>query len=443
MTTKSLTELGLSSADLAAIGKLSETGMTPDQISDAVEKIHSVQSSASEIDSSVSKKQMVLPKALISKGKDVFTFDTLDGATFYPLDSSAVYTIKNESYFDGVSLLELKDTISRTTNITIPCDLSLMNIDSLSFYLWVESLSKIGNITIDLSTSISSFANRCSIVLRNHLTPLSNHWNNIRLRLSDFTFTGTCTNKSFIKAIRITTSSAASQTPWVKFGGIKANVKPRTAITFSFDDGFMTDFTVVHQKLKDRGFKFIAYIISNTIGTSLGGQRMTLQECKQILQDGSYIGLHSSPVYTNISLEEVDTLISSHLNYILDNDLKNKGMYHLSYPHGAYNDSIIEVLKKYNILSARTTNLRPQQSPVEDLYKIKLGLSLFDTLQENIDVLESLIAKGGLINIYSHELLGSKAEVFNQFVDYIYENHKEKVTSIPEWVEDYETGAYI
>ena len=55
MTTKSLTELGLSSADLAAIGKLSEKNMTPDEIANAIEKIKNVNSSADEINKAVNK----------------------------------------------------------------------------------------------------------------------------------------------------------------------------------------------------------------------------------------------------------------------------------------------------------------------------------------------------------------------------------------------------
>ena len=51
MSKVTLEQLGLGADDLAAIGKLSESGMTPDQIADAIKKIHDMNSSASEIDS--------------------------------------------------------------------------------------------------------------------------------------------------------------------------------------------------------------------------------------------------------------------------------------------------------------------------------------------------------------------------------------------------------
>ena len=53
MSKVTLQELGLGADDLAAIGKLSESGMTPIQIADAIKKIHDVSSSANEIDAVV------------------------------------------------------------------------------------------------------------------------------------------------------------------------------------------------------------------------------------------------------------------------------------------------------------------------------------------------------------------------------------------------------
>lgn len=453
MTTKSLTELGLSSADLAAIGKLSEKGMTPNEIADGIKKAHSIKKSAVEIDKSVDKKQMVLPKALIYKGKDIFNFNTLDGAAFFPVESSVVYSVLSESFFDGANVIELKDTVTRASSVTIPCDLSFMGLDYISLYVWADDHANFGNLTLEFSTHASNYANSCSIVLKNRFTPLPNHWNNIRIPINDLIFKGTANNQSLMKSFRLTTNSLAGKTNWIKFGGLKANAKPRTAITFSFDDSFETDFSVAHQKLKSVGFPFITYTISNLVGTSFGGQRLSISQLKQIIDEGSFVGLHQTSLASNFAeatLAEVDTMISECLKFLIDNGLENKGMYHLAYPHGAYNEDVIKVLKRYNVKSARTTNLKPQQSPVEDLYKLKLGIQLSQTLQENISKLENCIKYGGLINIYGHKMTGQHSviddispEVFNAFVDYIYENYRHMVTSIPQWVEDYETGCII
>lgn len=68
------------------------------------------------------------------------------------------------------------------------------------------------------------------------------------------------------------------------------------------------------------------------------------------------------------------------------------------------------------------------------------------TLQENIDLLESRIKLGGLVNVYAHPIYEGRTvtpEVFEQFVDYIDTNYRRYVTTIPQWCKDYESGTII
>ena len=93
MARVTLGELGLGADDLAAIGKLSEKGMTPEQIADAVEqahlskdaigKIEGLNSSASEIDGVIqrSKNTLILLGDSITAGNtsnspDIVTITT-------------------------------------------------------------------------------------------------------------------------------------------------------------------------------------------------------------------------------------------------------------------------------------------------------------------------------------------------------------------------------
>lgn len=411
-------------------------------------------SSASEIDGAVSKKQIVLPKALISKGKDVVKFNTLTGAIFQPSEKSSVYSIGSIPFFDGDSYIELKETVSATSSIILPCDISLLGMEYISFYVWADDWNNFGNVVLELSVNGgSNFFNKLSAVLKTKTTALPNHWNNLRIPISEFVLSGTATHQSDVKSIRISTNSISGKIPNVKFGGLKADVKPRTAITFSFDDGMYSDYMVVMPKLNSYGFKFTTFIISSLIGTSFGGVRLTLAQLREILENGNYIGVHGTSITTNwvstATLVQAESHIKDCLKYIVDNGLSNDGMHYAAYPMGEYNDDIIALLKKYNFKGARTTDLKTQNSPVEDLFKLKLGFVLYPTLQENIDALESRLLKGGLINIYQHEISASSVndpispEVFNDFIDYIHQHYKHLVTSIPEWVEDYETGAYI
>lgn len=445
---------GSSYDDTEIKNKLSELQEYFSVNADKLSDLFTLKSSSLDIDYSVNRKQIVLPKALISKGKDIVKFNTLAGAIFQPGEKSSVYSIGNTPFFDGDSYIELKEIVSATSSIILPCDFSLLGSKFISIYVWVDDWYNFSNITLELSINGgSNFYDKLSILLKTKTTVLPNHWNNIKIPISDFVLAGSATYQSDIKSIRLSTNNVSGKIPNIKFGGLKLDVKSRTAITFSFDDAMYSDYTVVMPKLNSYGFKFTTFIISSLIGTNFGGLRLTLPQLQEILSNGNYIGVHGTSVTTNwvstATLAQAESHIKDCLKYIIDNGLSNDGMHYAAYPMGEYNDDIIALLKKYNFKGARTTDSRTQNSPVEDLFKLKLGFELYPTLQENIDALEDKILKGGLINLYQHEISASSVtgpispEVFNQFVDYIYQHHRHLVTSIPDWVNDYETGVFV
>lgn len=427
-----------------------QTEMSPEQMNDFA----TLRSKAFDIDK-ITNVKTVAPKNVIQKGRDIVSFDDLSNAIFSPAETSSVYSVANESFFDGNSYIELNDTTAgRTSQLIMPCDFSLLGADHISFYVWADDYGNFGNIVLELGVNGgTNFFDKLAIILKTKMTALPNHWNNIRIPISDFALSGSATTQSNIKSIRITTDGLSGKNSNVRFGGLKVNAKPQTAITFTFDDAMATDYTVVKPKLNSLGFKFTTYIISDLIGTSFGGLRLTKAQLEEILADGNYIGVHGTTVTTNwvstATIEQAEQHIHDCLKYIIDNGLSNEGMYHVAYPMGEYNDDVIALLKKYNFKSARTTDLRTQNMPVEDLYKLKLGFVMAETLQENIDLLEDKISKGGLINIYQHEISSESVndpispEVFNQFIDYIYENHRDLVTTIPERVNSYENGTLV
>lgn len=383
---------------------------------------------------------------------DIVDFSTLNNVVFSPVESSIVYSVVNESFFGGDNYIKLNDTTAgRTSNIIIPCNFSLLGATHISFYVWADEYANFGNVVLELGLNGgTSFFNKLSYVCKTKMTALPNHWNNIRIPISDLTLTGTATTQSNIKSIRITADGIAGKNSNIRYGGLKLTAKQKTAITFTFDDGMYSDYTVVMPKLNSYGFKFTTFIISSLIGSSFGGARLTLAQLQEILENGNYIGVHGTSLTTNwvstATLAQAEQHIYNCLKYIIDNGLSNEGMHHAAYPMGEYNDDIIDLLKKYNFKSARTTNLKPQNMPVESLYKLKLGFVMAETLEENIALLEDRISKGGLINIYQHEISTDSVndpispEVFNAFIDYIYQNYRELVTTIPEWVNSYENG---
>lgn len=414
---------------------------------DAIEKINGLQSSARKIDDSVAKKQIVLPKALISNGENIFIPTSLSGITSADISKMTYNSLPTIFGSGSVDIVETVVGDNVYMILAIP-PRTMMDNDFYNILLWADNYSNFGNIEIQFGTD-TNFYNYYGKTLKTLMNTKPSEWNNISFRFSDMTKTGTINVDTTINYIRVIFYGVASKLVNCKFGGIRKAMKPRTAITFSFDDINQTDYTVAYEKLKSVGFNAISYVISEEVGTVVGDgtlPRLTMAQMQEMHSNGWYFGIHGKDYFnwvTESTLAEAEVRIKDCKKWLYNNGFLGDGIKHCAYPHGEYNDNIITLLKKYGIKYARTTNLWSQLSPVEDIYKLKLGIALVEDLQTNINELERLVAKGGLINIYAHELYGTKATNFNLFIDYINTNYRKYVTTIPEWCDDYETGTII
>lgn len=418
-------------------------------------ELSKINSSASEIDDNVAKKQIVLPKALISAGESLFIPSSLTGIVTSTGDEAKIAYESASTIFGSGSVVLTETLAASGLSITFPISpMTLLDDDFYNILLWADNYSNYGNIEVKFGAD-TNFYSYYGKTLKAQMNTKPKEWNNIALKFSDMTKTGTITSGTTINYIQILVYGAASKFLNVKFGGIKKGMKPRTAITFSFDDINQTDYTVAFQKLKSVGFNAITYVISEEVGTTVGTNpvlpRLTLAQMQEMRDYGWYFGIHGKDYFnwvTESTIAEAETRIRNCKQWLYDNGFIGKGLKHCAYPHGEYNDAIINLLKKYGIKYARTTNLWPQLSPIEDMHKIKLGIALTNDLNANISALESLITKGGLINIYAHDIYDHansaiSPDVFNSFVDYINENYRRYVTTIPDWCDDYETGTII
>ena len=415
-----------------------------------LDKLEGLKASASEIDDAVVKKQVVLPKALISIGENIVSINSLADAIL-PVGEESKVTLDSDVNIFGNKSIKMTETElgSNIYSVYKVSPFTLLDKDIFNVLLWADAFENYGNIAIQFCKD-ANFYNYHTIVLKTKMIPKVNEWNNIPFTFSDMTQSGTASYKDTILYVRVLAFGAAGKIVNVKFGGLKKGLKSRPAITFSFDDCNQTDYTVAFPKLEQYGFKATTFIISEEIGTTVGVggslPRLTLLELKALYDNGWYIGIHGKDYFNWVSestIAEAETRIKNCKEWLYDNGFIGKGLKHCAYPHGQYNDAVIAVLKKYGIKYGRTTNLLNQQSPVEDMYKLKLGVGLGESLETNIAVLEALIKQGGLINVYTHELYGEKAVMFGLFVDYINEHYRRYVTTIPDWVDEYETGTII
>ena len=405
-------------------------------------------SSASEIDDSVAKKQTVLPKNLLRTGSSLLDVSTISGVT---ADAGTLSLNSTINPFASSSL----NIVSASAGANVAMrkslsGLSLINIETFSLLVKFLNYDAFSQLSVRFGSGLYASYKFATCSLKNKVKAKANEWNNVAFDSSEFTMSGGMTLTDEITYVQIHGQATSGQTINLDIAGLYSNLISRPAIAFSFDDGNMSDYLTCYPVLKAKGWTGTSYIISDDIGLTVNNgkdPRLTLAQMQEMYADGWTFGIHgkNSNNWTSTTLAVTETSIKTCRDYLYNNGFKNC-LNHAAYPENEYNDDVIAILKRYGIVYARTTNEFPFLSPAADFMKINLGFHMKATLQENIDLLESRIKLGGLVNVYAHPIYEGRTltpKVFEQFVDYIDTNYRRYVTTIPQWCKDYESGTII
>lgn len=126
---------------------------------------------------------------------------------------------------------------------------------------------------------------------------------------------------------------------------------PDKPIILTFDDGYVDNYTEMLPILEAHKMKAVVYVITNELGKP---GYLNLEQLKDMQKRGIEIGSHTAD---HISLKELDDELRVH--EIRDSKifLEWSGLetiYSFSYPNGAYDERIVEILKNEKYLSAVT-----------------------------------------------------------------------------------------
>lgn len=129
------------------------------------------------------------------------------------------------------------------------------------------------------------------------------------------------------------------------------NSLPAKPIVLTFDDGYEDNYTEMLPILEAHGMKAVVYVITNELGKP---GYLSLEQLKDMQRRGIEIGSHTAD---HLSLKMLNGDLRSH--EIRDSKifLEWSGLetiYSFSYPNGAYDDEIVEMLKSEKYLSAVT-----------------------------------------------------------------------------------------
>lgn len=136
----------------------------------------------------------------------------------------------------------------------------------------------------------------------------------------------------------------------------KGEKLPSKPVCITFDDGYLDSYTIVYPMMKEFGYPWTLFLITDDVGESYN--RMTWEQLKEMADSGavtianhtlSHPKLHNLPTRA----EKENEIIGA-----------NKALkYHLgidnlwfAYPYGDYDDEVIDICKKAGIKLAVTTD---------------------------------------------------------------------------------------
>jgi len=155
---------------------------------------------------------------------------------------------------------------------------------------------------------------------------------------------------------------------------------PAKPIVLTFDDGYEDNYTTMLPILEARGMTAVVYVITNEVGKP---GYLTVEQLKDMQRRGLEIGSHTSDHLPLTSQDDVTQRrqISQSKTFLEWSGLQT--IYSLSYPNGAYNPEVEQILREENYLTAVTgeAGLNTLKTNPYELYRIHIRKPRFGLLE--------------------------------------------------------------
>ena len=139
----------------------------------------------------------------------------------------------------------------------------------------------------------------------------------------------------------------------------------------TFDDGYADNYSTMLPILEAHGMTAVVYVITNEIGQA---GYLTFDELKDMQRRGIEIGSHTADHLPLTSLDEKtrDKQIRESKIFLEWGGLQT--IYSLSYPNGAFNADIVEILRRSEYLTAVTgeAGLNTLATNPYELYRVHI-----------------------------------------------------------------------
>ena len=236
----------------------------------------------------------------------------------------------------------------------------------------------------------------------------NNKWNVVTLSLGQARIIGD-PDTSRIDSIQVRVTDRGTGKPaTVWLNGIALVAKnDRAVVTFAFDDGYESDYTMARPVLDRHHFPATSYVIGSLVG---GQGRMSMEQLKS-LQDlnGWDIASHSF-THSNLT-ERARPEIESDLE-LSQQFLERNGLYrgaaHFAYPYGEFDNEELRSLAQKYFVTARTGVGPGETLPPSDPHRLRVMMVANTTSPEQVSQqVQAAIAGGDWLILVFHKIVGS------------------------------------
>ena len=146
---------------------------------------------------------------------------------------------------------------------------------------------------------------------------------------------------------------------------------PEKPIILTFDDGYKDNYTEMLPILEAHGMTAVVYVITNELGKA---GYMTVDELKDMQRRGLEIGSHTSDHLPLTSQDKITQRRQIRESKIFLEWSGLQTIYSLSYPNGAFNSELEELLREENYLTAVTgdAGLNTIETNPYELYRVHI-----------------------------------------------------------------------
>ena len=151
------------------------------------------------------------------------------------------------------------------------------------------------------------------------------------------------------------------------------------ALSITFDDGYKDNLTVVAPIMEDLGFPFHVFLCPAFVDSNASGF-LSRRDVKVLHQsDQISLGVHgfSHTPLTTLSRSEVQTELRCSREWL--QDLTSGHVVSMSYPHGAVNQDVRELVKESGFLIAASSKFGPIQSQFDPFDVSRIDIWSTDT----------------------------------------------------------------